>query len=197
MQADGKVLVGGAFNATVGGSIGGATRNYIVRLDPVTGFADSFNPNAANSVYAIAVQPDGKIVAGGAFTSLTPAGSGTAIRNFIARVEQDGRIDATLIRGRTTLSVPWPCKPMARLWSAAASSSWGDKRATASDGSTPTARSTPTFNPGASGGGPTVDALAVQADGKIVVGGNFGQLGGQTRNRIGRLNPDGLGRHHF
>ena len=49
------------------------------------------------------------------------------------------------------------------------------------------------FDPGANG---LVSALAVQSDGKIVVGGNFTTLGGggtgtSTRNHIGRLNPDG------
>ena len=44
------------------------------------------------------------------------------------------------------------------------------------------------FNPGAND---LVWALAVQSDGKIVVGGDFTTLGGQTRNRIGRLNADG------
>ena len=44
------------------------------------------------------------------------------------------------------------------------------------------------FNPGANS---YVYALAVQADGKIVVGGSFTTLGGQPRNYIGRLNPDG------
>ena len=34
-------------------------------------------------------------------------------------------------------------------------------------------------------------SLAVQADGKILVGGFFTTLGGQPRNRIGRLNSDG------
>jgi len=33
-----------------------------------------------------------------------------------------------------------------------------------------------------------VDALAIQADGRILVGGNFTILAGQTRNRLGRLN---------
>ena len=33
--------------------------------------------------------------------------------------------------------------------------------------------------------------LVVQADGKILVGGCFTTLGGQTRNGIGRLNADG------
>ena len=44
------------------------------------------------------------------------------------------------------------------------------------------------FNPGADS---YVTALAVQADGKIVVGGWFTTLGGQPRNYIGRLNADG------
>ena len=51
----------------------------------------------------------------------------------------------------------------------------------------------PTFNPGVSG---YVYALAVQADGKIMVGGTFYKLGGggtgtTTRNSLGRLNTDG------
>ena len=50
-----------------------------------------------------------------------------------------------------------------------------------------------TFDPGVSG---TAAALVVQSDGKILVGGIFGFLGGggsgtTARNNIGRLNPDG------
>jgi hypothetical protein len=49
------------------------------------------------------------------------------------------------------------------------------------------------FDPG---GNSAVFALAVQADGKILIGGQFTSLGGggfgtTTRNNIGRLNPDG------
>src|SRR3989475_11033081 len=44
------------------------------------------------------------------------------------------------------------------------------------------------FNPGASD---YVNSLAVQADGKILVGGLFNTLGGQSRNYIGRLNNTG------
>ncbi len=40
------------------------------------------------------------------------------------------------------------------------------------------------FNPNANG---TVNAIAVQADGKILAGGYFTSIGGQTRNRIARL----------
>src|SRR5438309_1203319 len=44
------------------------------------------------------------------------------------------------------------------------------------------------FDPNASS---SVYATAVQADGKILAGGQFTSIGGQTRNRIARLNPDG------
>ena len=47
-------------------SIGGLTRNHIARLDPTTGLADSFNPNAGGDVYSMAIQADGKILAAGA-----------------------------------------------------------------------------------------------------------------------------------
>ena len=80
LQAAGKILVGGDFNGV--NSIGGQTRNRIARLDPTTGLADSFNPNANDSVRSIAVQADGKIVAGGFFTSI-----GGQSRSFIARLD--------------------------------------------------------------------------------------------------------------
>src|SRR5947209_8589203 len=44
------------------------------------------------------------------------------------------------------------------------------------------------FNPGADS---YVYSLAVQADGKILVGGDFTTLGGQSRSYVGRLNVDG------
>ena len=69
MQADGKILAGGDFNGA--NSIGGQTRNRIARLDATTGLADSFDPNANGAVCAIAVQADGKILAGGVFTART------------------------------------------------------------------------------------------------------------------------------
>ncbi len=44
------------------------------------------------------------------------------------------------------------------------------------------------FNPAPDG---RVDALALGADGKILVGANFSRLSGQTCNKVGRLNADG------
>ncbi len=54
-----------------------------------------------------------------------------------------------------------------------------------SDGSLDTS-----FNPG-SGTGGSVNAIAIQTDGKIVIGGNFTSYNGVARNRVARLNTDG------
>ena len=52
-----------------------------------TSFGD---PNVNNIVYATAVQNDGSVVFGGAFTGVTGSG-----RNFIARVSSTGGLDGT------------------------------------------------------------------------------------------------------
>ena len=63
LQNDGKIIAGGEFT-----NIGGQVRHRVARLDPVTGLADDFDPNADSfSVLAIAVQADGKILIGGSF----------------------------------------------------------------------------------------------------------------------------------
>src|SRR6185436_6343914 len=83
VQADGKILAGGDFNGA--NSIGGQTRNRIARLDPSTGAADSFNPNANFGVFTIALQTDGKILVGGDFNGANSIGG--AARNNIARLD--------------------------------------------------------------------------------------------------------------
>src|SRR6267378_3497563 len=97
VQADGKILAGGAFNGAT--SIGGQTRNRIARLDATTGLADSFDPNASDIVYSIAVQAAGKILAGGIFTSI-----GGQTRNFVARLSNDTAALQNLAVTQTTIT---------------------------------------------------------------------------------------------
>src|SRR6185295_17165292 len=66
-------------------TIGGQTRHRIARLDAATGVPDSFNPDANNGVESLAVQADGKILAGGLFNGANSIGGQT--RNFIARLD--------------------------------------------------------------------------------------------------------------
>src|SRR5882724_1687880 len=44
------------------------------------------------------------------------------------------------------------------------------------------------FNPNADG---PIHAIAIQADGKIIIGGDFTTAGGMNRRSLARLNPDG------
>ena len=83
MQPDGKIVVGGNFTG-LGGVTGTTTRNRIGRLN-VDGTVDpSFNPGTNGPVLAVAVQPDGKILAGGNFTAVG-GGTGIAAREATSR----------------------------------------------------------------------------------------------------------------
>ncbi len=194
LQADGKILAGGTFT-----SIGGQPRVRLARLDAVTGLADSLDPNANGgsfpAVLAIAVQADGKIIAGGAFTALTPNGGAAVTRNRIARLETDGLLDKTLNLNVTGSQIG------SGVYATAIQRDGkiliGGKFETVlgvtrnniarlnTDGTLDMA-----FNPNASN---TVNAIAVQMDGKILVGGDFNgpsfltTIGGQSRNYIARL----------
>ena len=192
VQADGKIIVGGIFNDHGSGviSIGGATRNYIARLDPTTGLADSFDPkaNSLGYVYSVAVKADGKILAGGAFTTLAPNGGATRTRNRIARLETDGRLDQTLdpnILGSQNDSVTATAlQPDGKiLIGGSFSSVLGVPRNNIAR-LNPDGTVDMTFDPN---GNDFVGSIAMQADGKILVGGRFTIIGGQVRNHIARL----------
>uniref|UniRef100_UPI0018F8822E delta-60 repeat domain-containing protein n=1 Tax=Cronobacter dublinensis TaxID=413497 RepID=UPI0018F8822E len=101
----------------------------------------TFDPGSApdNIVYAVAHQPDGKVLIGGLFIRV----NGTQ-RFRIARLNTDGSTDSTFQANVGTASV-----------------------------------------------GPEVYALAVQPDGKVLVGGLFSTVNGVTRISVARLNTDG------
>ncbi|MEO8077875.1 MAG: delta-60 repeat domain-containing protein, partial [Acidobacteriota bacterium] len=84
VQADGKILVGGSFTG-LGGGIGATSRQRIGRLNPDGSVDPTFNPGANGDVRVIVVQPDGKILVGGGFTTL-----GGGARNRIGRLNADG-----------------------------------------------------------------------------------------------------------
>src|SRR6185436_6165511 len=98
-------------------------------LDP------SFNPGAGanDAIFAVAAQPDDRVVIGGLFTTVDGVG-----RVRIARLASDGNLDGS-------------------------------------------------FNPGL-GPNNTVRAIAVQSDGRILIGGEFATVNGVSR-RFGRRWP--------
>jgi uncharacterized delta-60 repeat protein len=185
VQPDGKILAAGNFT-----NIGGQPRNYIARLDPVTGQADSFDPHASLNLATIAVQADGKVLAGGYFSTLAPNGGAAVTRNRIARLEADGRLDRTLDVNMFPIGVlATAVQPDGKvLIGGGFTSVSGVERNHIArlnrDGTLDIA-----FDPNATGivGADIVYSLAVQWDGKVLVGGTFTSVSGQPRNRMARL----------
>jgi uncharacterized delta-60 repeat protein len=175
VQPDGKILVGGS-------SIAGQTG--IARLHPDGGLDASFNASAIanNYVYAIALQADGKILIGGSFTRrlarLHPDGSldwsldvGTGFNSTVkaVRIQPDGKI---LIGGSFSTYNELAAKYITRL--------------------TATGGLDPTFQVPGSGVSSTVEALALQEDGGIVIGGSFFSINGKsTFKNLARLRSHG------
>ncbi|MDX1952132.1 MAG: Calx-beta domain-containing protein [Verrucomicrobiota bacterium] len=133
VQPDGKIIIGGDFT-----SVGGTPQSGIARLNSNGTIDTNFNAGlgVAGTVRAIKLQPDGKILIGGLFNSVSDVPF-----NSIARLESTGALDST-------------------------------------------------FNPGPGVDGP-VYALDLQPDGKIIVAGDFTKFGEASQNRILRLNPNG------
>src|SRR5437667_11963119 len=71
----------------VGLLAGGAT---VVRGQPAL---DGFDPMPNGAVRVVVVQPDGKLLIGGDFTTLSPNGGAAVKRNHIARLKSDGTLD--------------------------------------------------------------------------------------------------------
>ena len=101
----------------------------IVPFDPGVG--------ANDTVRTLAIQPTGRILVGGSFTTF----AGGA-RGYLARLNPDGSLDTTFLGA------------------------------------------------GSTGGNGPVFAIALQQDGKIIVGGDFTTFNGVTRNRITRIESD-------
>ena len=133
IQSDGKIVVGGFFT-----SYNGTGANYIIRLNSDGSIDTSFVYGSGFSyiIISIAIQTDGKILVGGAFTSYDGTGA-----NQIIRLNSDGSVDTSFVYG--------------------------------------------------TGFDSNVYSIAIQTDGKIVVGGNFSDYNGTGANHIIRLNSDG------
>lgn len=140
IQSDGKILAGGWFT-----TYKGVSRNNIARLNADGSLDTSFNVGTGfdGTVYAIKLQSDGKILVGGSFTSYNGI-----TQKRITRLNTDGSIDASFVIGGG-FTIP-----------------------SVSDMS-------------------SVNAIAIQSDGKIIAGGRFAYYNGTSRENIIRLNTDG------
>lgn len=189
---DGKPLLAGSFR-----QVDGQKRGSLARLNPDGSLDAGFNADFDSryqrvSVFALALQPGGKLLTGGYFGRT----NGTVVR--LPRLHPDGSPDAgfqadarlaflsclvrqpdgeLLVGGSFSGSDASSPRPVARL-NADGSRDPGFF-ALAGDVSDPT-------TVGAHG-------LALQPDGKIVLGGQFTRVNGQTRLHVARLLGDAAG----
>ena len=196
-QTDGRILLGGSF-----GSVNGVFRNFIARVMTDGSLDTSFNPgsgadNVVNAVAETFIAGAREIYVGGAFGNISGS---TSPSPGIARLNNDGSFDASfsvgsgadgavfaiaayptnsLYAGKVLIGGTFkhfngmPLNGLARL---------------NVDGSLDT-NFNANFAPGADGG--AVRALAIQLDGRMLVGGSFTHFNGAPVNHLVRLNTDG------
>jgi uncharacterized delta-60 repeat protein len=165
------------------------TFSRIVTTDLSGSIDTTFNPGQTGfngTVRCMVTQSDGKIIAGGDFTTYSGSAS-----NFLVRINTDGTRDTTftatlntsvytaavqsdgkiIIGGAFTLVNAVSVPRLARL---------------NSNGTRDT-----TWNPGTAGANNLVRNVNIQSDGKILAVGDFTAYSGSTRNRIVRTETNG------
>ncbi len=200
---DGKILIGGTFN-TVSDASGTYGRSNIARLNTdgsvdQTFGTDNKGPNLA--VNAIVAQSDGKILIGGNFINVTDA-NGTHDRRHIARLNSNGSVDTTFGadgKGADNNVFCVAVQPDGKIVITGSFTMVSDAGSTldrlgfarlGSDGSVDAG-----FGANSKGANFLVEALALQTDGKILIGGGFTSItdvvGSRSRSGVARLNADG------
>lgn len=185
-QADGKLLVGGAF-----GTLGGKARLSLARLNTDGTVDEGFQAGVDGIVGALAVQPDGRILVGGSFSKL----AGENCRG-LGRLLPDGRFDASFANAGDGGSVHClVVQPDGSILVGGMFESWNGVSRLNLCRVNSAGQLDPSFNPVVTGHlgnqWEGVTSLALQADGKIVSAGLFTTVGGLPRANLARLNPDG------
>lgn len=178
IQTDGKILVGGTFT-----SYNGTGANRIIRLN-TDGTVDGsfvYGTGFDNDVTAIKIQPDGKIIIAGSFTTYNGAGI-----SFITRVDTGGVVDGGFSTGvgfnAVINTIDMQADNKIIVGGNFSTGLGSSKIARLNTNGTEDA----TFASG-TGFDFVVNALKIDATGNVVVGGSFSTYNGTGANRIIRL----------
>ena len=187
-QPDDKTILAGQFT-----TYNGTPRSCIARATPGGPIDTGFDPGSGSDdgvISSLALLPDGsgKMMIGGTFNHYNGA-----YTPFIARLNSNGQLDTTFAPTNF---------PDGSVWALAIEPS--NQVVIAGDfvnvGNVPRAHVArynadgsldESFNPGTNAPDDTVWCLAVQPDGKVVIGGQFANLGAQSLSSLARLNADG------
>ncbi len=198
-QTDGNVLIGGTFS-----SADGLTRNNIARF-MTNGFLDTtFNPGsgANGTVYAMAeafLNGVRGIYVGGAFSAISSGQGNTLGKSFgLARLNNDGTLDTTFNIGSgvdgtvDTIAVYPTNSPLAgEIIIGGSFVHYNGVIVNGIARLNPSGSLDTSFNTGIAATNGSVNALTIQLDARVLVGGNFGAFNGVSAGNIIRLNTDG------
>ena len=191
VQGDGKIVLAGSFT-----TFGGSTRNAIARIHADGSFDEDFNPDVTGStIDALALQMiDGeeKILIGGNFSAV-----GDVSRNNMARLNLDGSLDDSFDPNVDNRVRSIVVDNQNRILLSGSFNNVGNTTNTTTrhitrlnaDGSLDDNFNSPFTS--AMDGNNTIFSIAIQADERILIGGNFTSIGGVPRRAVARLNADG------
>ena len=200
LQTDGKIIVGGDFT-----TFSGVTENRIIRLNS-DGTKDTYfitGTGLNQTVYSIELQVDGKILVGGSFNSYN-----RDAENRIIRLNNDGTKETSFNSGTGFNSAVLSLKqqPDGKILVGGYFTSYNGNNQNKIIRFNTDGTKDNSFHTGFDYtdvfwvGGFTddfVNAIELQDDGKILVGGRFNSYNGVTENFIIRLNADGTKDNSF
>jgi uncharacterized delta-60 repeat protein len=177
IQTNGQILVG--LEASV----------PLLRLDSFGAIDSGFNIGTGpdGAVHAIAIQKDGKILIGGEFTHVNGS-----FRGRIARLNTDGTVDSGFNPGAGADYFVEVIIPLAdgRIYIGGQFQNYRQISRNHIARLNNDGNLDPTFTPG-QGANSTVYSMAIQADGKPIIGGFFNLYDNHPQNAVARLNTNG------
>jgi len=178
VQSDGRILIGGNFT-----SIDSVARTGAARLSSAGVLDNVFNPIIGTPFISdIFQQSDGKIMVGGSFSGVNGFN-----RTAMVRLNDDGSLDMTFdSTGVGAITKIWR-QPDGKYIVDGNNANLRRRNANGSSDNTFTSPTLDTFG----GSGRSVDAVIVQADGTLIVGGRFDTVNGITRRNLLRLTANG------
>jgi uncharacterized delta-60 repeat protein len=198
-QTDGNVLIGGTFSTA-----DGLTRNNIARF-MTNGFLDTtFNPGsgANGTVYAMAeafINGARGIYVGGAFSAISSSPNNSIGTSFgLARLNNAGALDSSFnvgsgVDGTVFALAVYPTNsPLAgEILIGGSFVHYNGVIVNGFARLNPDGSLDTNFVAGIAATNGSVNAIAIQPDGNILVGGDFGAFNGVSAGNIIRLNTDG------
>jgi uncharacterized delta-60 repeat protein len=162
----------------------GVRFDRIARLD-LSGSAMEGVAHPNGNVWAFAFQTNGQLIVGGEFNH-TPG----AKRLHLMRLNADGAVDPDYAPNPNARIFALTLQPDGKLLAAGGFDRIADTQMRGIARLNPDGAIDKTFNPG-SGADSSVQSVAVQSDGKILIGGTFHEVDGTPCDCIARLNADG------